>query len=144
MTDTTTAQQVTGFMRPCEMCSGKGTIYYGGFCLPCGDCDGTGICPEPDLDDTQKIDVDAVLAHSAPCVDPQVEMQDTLRWLEAQQPEPELPLLMQAVSGFLSLLAWDIETRTPIDRLSDDQREILARVSQMVESELGDSTKNAD
>jgi hypothetical protein len=97
---------------------------------------------EVELSDTQQIDVDALLALSAPCVDPQVEVQDNLRWLEAQAPEPELPIKMQAVIGFLSLLAWDLESRTPIDKLSDDQREILARVSQMMEQDLG--TKNAE
>jgi hypothetical protein len=73
------------------------------------------------------------------------ELKDITDWLDANPPAPvpELPIIMQAVSGFLTGMAWAIEDRTPLDRLSDDQREILARVSQMVERDAPEM-KNAE
>lgn len=128
----------------CKDCGGTGEIrnFDNGTIKPCLACNGTSLRARRDLGDTQEIDVDAVLARSAPCVDPQVEMNDTVRWLEAQQPVPELSEHMQAVSGFFTSLVWAIEDRTPLEQLSDDQREILARVSQFMEQYA--ETKNAE
>lgn len=38
----------TGFMRPCETCSGTGDIYHDGLFRHCVDCGGTGIYTEAD------------------------------------------------------------------------------------------------
>lgn len=77
-------------------------------------------------------------------VDLDAELKEITDWLADNPPVPvpELPEQMQMVSGFLTGLVWAIEDRTPLDKLSDDQREILARVSQMMEQDLG--TKNAE
>ncbi len=49
------ASEPTGYMRPCEDCSGSGTEERAGYIVPCMDCDGTGI--HADEEDTQSMGV---------------------------------------------------------------------------------------
>ncbi len=55
---------------------------------------------------------------------------------------PELPEAIQAVCGWLAELEWALECQIGLEHLSQDQREILARVSTFTEQEL--TSKNTD